>query len=76
MEFKKYKRTQIAEIHEYNPDDMYSKEFMDRVSISATDKENGSPKEGDMIAHNPKNHDDMLLVARQYFNDNFELINI
>ena len=76
MEFKKYKRTQIAEMHEYNPDDMYSKEFMDRVSISATDKENGSPKKGDMIARNPKNHDDMWLVARQYFNDNFEPINI
>jgi hypothetical protein len=45
---------------------------MDRVSISAPDKEAGSPKSGDMIARNPKNHDDQWLVAAQYFADNFE----
>lgn len=75
MEFKQYKRTQIAEMHEYNPNNIYSKEFMDKVSISQVDKENGSPKEGDMIARNPKNHEDMWLVAEQYFKDNFEPIN-
>ena len=32
----------------------------------------GSPKEGDMIARNPKNHADQWLVAAQYFADNFE----
>lgn len=36
--------------------------------------ENGSPKIGDMIARNPKNHEDQWLVAEQYFNDNFEPI--
>jgi len=45
---------------------------MSRISISAPDKEAGSPKAGDMIARNPKNHDDMWLVAAQYFADNFE----
>jgi len=75
MEFKKYRRIQIAEIHEYNPDDMYPKEIIDRLSISASDKENGSPKKGDMIARNPKNHEDMWLVAKQYFQDNFEPLN-
>jgi uncharacterized protein YozE (UPF0346 family) len=25
-----------------------------------------------MIARNPKNHDDQWLVAKQYFEDNFE----
>ena len=43
-----------------------------RVSISDVDKYNGSPRIGDMIARNPKNHNDQWLVAEQYFKDNFE----
>ncbi len=42
------------------------------VSISEQDKQNGSPKIGDMIARNPKNHNDLWLVARKYFEDNLE----
>lgn len=42
------------------------------ISISIPDAEAGSPKVGDMIARNPKNHDDKWLVAAQYFWDNFE----
>lgn len=45
---------------------------MSRVSVSATDREAGSPKQGDMIVRNPKNHSDQWLVAAQYFADNFE----
>ena len=45
-----------------------------KVSISDVDKANGSPKRGDMIARNPKNHADVWLVAEQYFKDNFEAI--
>ena len=41
-------------------------------SISETDKQNGSPKLGDKIARNPKNHSDMWLVSAEYFKDNFE----
>ena len=66
-EFTKYRRKQIAELRPYVPG-----EPLDRVSISAADRENGSPKAGDMIARNPKNHDDQWLVAKQYFEDNFE----
>lgn len=66
-EFKQYRRTQIAEMINW------IKGFdMSKVSVSEPDKENGSPKEGDMIARNPKNHADQWLVAKQYFNDNFE----
>lgn len=43
-----------------------------RVSISAADREAGSPKLGDMIARNPKNHEDQWLVAKKYFEDNLE----
>jgi len=45
---------------------------MTHVSVSAPDKEAGSPKPGDMIARNPKNHNDKWLVAARYFADNFE----
>ena len=42
------------------------------VSISTLDKQNGSPKDGDMIARNPENHDYSWLVAEKYFKDNFD----
>jgi len=38
------------------------------------DREAGSPKIGDMIARNPKDHADQWLVSAQYFSDNFEPI--
>jgi hypothetical protein len=66
-EFKQYRRKQIAELRPYEDG-----EPLDRVSISAPDREAGSPKAGDMIARNPKNHDDQWLVAQAYFKDNFE----
>ena len=45
---------------------------MDGISISDADAKAGSPKDGDMIARNPEDHDDQWLVAAQYFADNFE----
>jgi hypothetical protein len=66
-EFKEYRRSQIAELRPYEPG-----ESMDGISVSPPDKEAGSPKLGDMIARNPKNHADQWLVAAQYFKDNFE----
>ena len=84
-EFKQYKRSQIAEMREVKEGDINSYEnhgflhissepFGNNVSISDADKQNGSPKIGDMIARNPKNHSDQWLVAEQYFKDNFEEI--
>ena len=67
-EFRRYRRSQIAELREYEIGEVLS----GRVSISAADREAGSPKAGDMIARNPKNHDDQWLVAAAYFLDNFE----
>ena len=67
MEYKQYRRKQIAELRPYaDGDDMTG------VSISEVDTLAGSPRPGDMIARNPKNHDDQWLVAAQYFADNFE----
>ncbi len=45
-----------------------------RISISEQDLKNNSPKLGDMIARNPKNHLDQWLVAKEYFDNNFEKI--
>ena len=82
MEFKKYRRTQIAEMRPVTKRDIQSflndknlhslRDTEFRVSISDVDKYNGSPRIGDMVARNPKNHNDQWLVAEQYFKDNFE----
>jgi hypothetical protein len=66
-EFKVYRRIQLAELRPYKENEILS----DKVSISKADLENGSPKLGDMIARNPKNHDDQWLVAKDYFYENF-----
>ena len=65
--FKQYRRAQIAELRPY----VEGEKLSDRVSVSVADTEAGSPKVGDMIARNPKNHDDQWLVAKKYFGDNF-----
>ena len=67
MRFTKYRRKQIAELRPY-----VKGEKLKGVSISDADKKKGSPKIGDMIARNPKNHNDRWLVAKKYFKDNFE----
>ena len=66
-EFKQYRRKQIAELRPYDQG-----ENMDGISVSDADAKAGSPKAGDMIARNPKNHEDQWLVAARYFADQFE----
>jgi hypothetical protein len=80
--FKKYRRTNVSEMREvsladiksFNADKNYhvmqDTEF--RVSVSEADIKNGSPKIGDMIARNPLYHNDKWLVAKKYFDSNFE----
>lgn len=65
--FIQYRRKQIAELRPYQEG-----ENIDTVSVAVVDYQAGSPKAGDMIARNPKNHADQWLVAAQYFEDNFE----
>ena len=77
--FKQYRRTQIAEMRPVTEADIRAfeqdqhlhvgRDHEFKVSISDVDF---SPKMGDMIARNPKNNNDQWLVAKQYFNDNFE----
>lgn len=65
-EYYQYRRKQIAEMADWREGfDMTG------VSISDADKQAGSPKIGDKIARNPKNHADKWLVAADYFADNF-----
>jgi hypothetical protein len=66
INFKEYIRIGTAKMAPWTED------FdMSRVSISKEDKENGSPKVGDMIAVNPENSQDQWLVAKDYFEANF-----
>lgn len=82
-EFKQYKRKGLSEMRPVT--DLDIKAFQSdkvvhslrdtefKVSISEVDLQNGSPQIGDMIARNPKNHNDQWLVAKKYFDDNLEL---
>lgn len=65
--FQQYRKKQIAELRPY-----VDGEPLAGVSISAEDMDAGSPKAGDMIARNPKNHADQWLVAAAYFAENFD----
>ena len=65
--WKQYKRKGLSEMRPY-----ITGEDVSHVSISDPDKQNGSPKGGDMIARNPKNHEDQWLVAQKYFEENLE----
>jgi len=69
MIWKQYRRKSISEMRPYKEG-----EILVGISITEEDKKNGSPKVGDMIARNPKNHLDQWLVAKQYFEDNLEEI--
>lgn len=61
--FRKYRRKEIAELRPYTDGEKLSS----NISVSEIDRENGSSKEGDMIARNPKDHKDQWLVNGEYF---------
>lgn len=64
---KMYRKKQLQQMFPWEPS-----VDMSRVSVSQADKDNGSPKIGDMIAVNPSDTGDMWLVAEKFFKDNFE----
>lgn len=47
-------------------------ESLDGVSVSAEDREMGSPKAGDMVCRNRQNHRDQWLVNESVFEQNYE----
>jgi hypothetical protein len=72
--FKQYRRTNLAEMRPVTAQETASVLQAEGVSISKADLDKGSPMIGDMIARNPNNHNDQWLVAKQYFQENFDLI--
>jgi hypothetical protein len=64
---KLYRKKELQPMIEWEPDMP-----MELVSISEADRLNGSPKQGDMIAVNPKDATDMWLVSKEYFEANYE----
>ena len=72
--FKKYIRTNITEMRPVSQYEYEEHTLNAIISVSEADLINGSPKQGDMIARNPKNHEDQWLVAAEYFKNNFKLI--
>lgn len=67
MKFQQYRRTNIAEMREFIPGE-------DLSGVSVSDEDDPINDLG-MIARNPRNHNDQWYVAREYFNNNFELFN-
>lgn len=61
--FKPFRKKGITEMRPYVPG-----EDLTGVSVSEQD----TPKEGDMIARNGANHADQWLVAKEYFDANYE----
>ncbi len=64
---KNYIKKQVQPMMPWEPD-----MSMALVSISEADKNNGSPRLGDMIAVNPADATDMWLVAEKFFSENYE----
>lgn len=71
-DFKSFRRKELAELRPYDPLGRDKFGLHHGISVSEVDKAAGSPLPGDMIARNPKNHEDQWLVAKQYFIHNFE----
>jgi hypothetical protein len=76
--FKKFRRLGFSEMRpvvdrEINLGADYLRD--NDIMVSKVDEKEGSPEEGDMIARNPEDHRDQWLVAKKYFEENFEEIN-
>jgi hypothetical protein len=66
-DFKWYRKKQLQEMRPY-----VDGEDMTGISVSAPDHQAGSPRVGDMIARNATNHADQWLVAKGFFDQNYE----
>jgi len=67
-DIKLYRKKQLQPMSPY----IEGNELPPNCSVSEFDLENGSPKEGDMIAYNPNDYTDTWLVAGEFFRDNYE----
>ena len=73
VKFSLYQRTARAELRPVTEQEL--EEGLDpSISVSWEDKQNGSPKKGDMVGRNPRNYHDQWLIAAEYFQNNFKRI--
>ena len=75
--FKQYRKSKLAEMTPVTQQEVEEYEageggVLSEISISDEDRANGSPKVGDMRARNPENHADQWLVAKEFFEENYE----
>ena len=74
--FKKYRRTNIAEMKIATQDNI----DFSKISISESDMDevydvrDGRIEVAGMIARNPNNHEDQWYVSKKYFEENFEIL--
>lgn len=66
--FQKYRKATLTEARPFVPGESLDP----RVTIGENDKATGSPKQGDMIARNPANHDDMWLIEASTFKSTYD----
>jgi len=65
--FKQYQRKSMGEMRPYIPGE-------DLTGITVNPKEvqdYGCPKEGDMIARDPKDRDNQWLMSKEFFEENY-----
>jgi hypothetical protein len=65
--WKLYRKKMTQKMRPYTPG-----ELMDGISVSAHDLAAGSPKLGDMIAHDTTCPSDQWLVSQEFFTSNYE----
>ena len=68
MSYKKFNNTTVFEITKWDEDFI-----MSGVLIGPADVENGSPKKGDVIARDPKDHSQKWLINKSDFKSNFKI---
>jgi len=67
-EFKKYRRSGLAEMRPYV--------LGEDLSIISVSSEDDPSSDMGMVARNPNNHKDMWYVAATYFKENFESVEV
>lgn len=68
-QFVQYSRITIVEMRPFVVGEDMTNIYVDPVLV-----EHGHPEEGDMIARNPRDRDEMWLMTRENFSTNFETI--
>ena len=63
--WKKYRKSGLQEMRDYIPG-----EDLDKISVSKED----TPEKGGKIGRNSENHKDQWYVAKDFYEENYELV--